>query len=138
MFLVEREPGNVAVYNSQAELSKAIREGAIGPTARIYHRRSSQWLPITEHPTYRQAKAKAELEPLPPMRRRHWTFLPHAPSNPAAAHETQAATPKGHAGGGTDASKQEGSAEQTEAKSGRAWWRMSLRRRLSRGQGEPS
>ena len=137
MFLVEREPGNVAVYNSQAELSGAIREGVIGPTARIYHRRSSQWLPITEHPTYRQVRAEAEQERLPPLRRKHWTFLPHSAAD-AAAHEVSTARPQGHGEGAAGVSKTEKSAEETESKPGRAWWRMSLRRRLSRGQGEPS
>lgn len=138
MFLVEREPGNVAVYNSTAELSQAIREGAIGPTARIYHRRSSQWLPITEHPSYRQAKAEAELPPLPPLRRRHWTFLPSAPSS---ASETRAGhrAPSEGAGQPDETTATTGTArEGAETKTSRTWWPISLRRRRSRGSGEPS
>jgi hypothetical protein len=53
-----------------------VRRGIIGPHARIFHRRTAQWLPITEHPAYRQAQAEVAQEPLPPLRRRQWTFLP--------------------------------------------------------------
>ena len=138
MFLVEREPGNVAVYNSAAELSNAVRQGIVGPTARIFHRRSSQWLPITEHPAYRQAKAEAEREPLPPLRRRQWTFLPGAPGTGSSAQAVDES-----AGSGSVRREPAGETTPTEAdaKPRRRWLPDSLRRAVdkmrSRGPTSP-
>jgi hypothetical protein len=121
MFLVEREPGNVAVYNSTADLTQAIRGGVVGPEARIYHRRSSQWLPITEHPSFRQAKAEAEREPLPPLRRKHWTFLPGATGSTAQPSGDGAQTDQGPAVPADAPSKPR-----------RRWWPDSLRSAVAR------
>ena len=138
MFLVEREPGNVAVYNSAAELSNAVRQGIVGPTARIFHRRSSQWLPITEHPAYRQAKAEAEQEPLPPLRRRQWTFLPGSPGERSSAQAVDES-----AGSGSVRREPAGETTPTEAdaKPRRRWLPDSLRRAVdkmrSRGPTSP-
>jgi hypothetical protein len=136
MFLVEREPGNVAMYNSAADLTQAIRQGDVGPRARIFHRRSSQWLPITEHPAYRQARAEAEREPLPPLRRRHWTFLPGAPGagDPRSGEAASKASPPQPEAGGQPAP------QQAPAETRRPWWPASLRtvvaRMRSRGRTE--
>lgn len=145
MFLVEREPGNVTVYNSAAELSSAFRQGIVGPTARIFHRRSSQWLPITEHPAYRQAQAEAEREPLPPLRRRHWTFLPGSPASPASPASVSHPQPDDRASASaTVRSNGTGDAppKAAAAKTHHRWWPDSLRRAVdkmrSRGPAKPS
>ena len=90
MYFVEREPGTVSVYESAGELAQAIREGALGPRARIFHRLSAQWLSITKHPFYRQADDETEGQSLEPLGPRHWTFFPSPvphlkPAEPAAS-----------------------------------------------------
>lgn len=103
MYFVEREPGNLAVYDSAAELSRAIREGAVGPQSRIFHRTSSQWLSITKHPVYRKAQTPVESDPLPPLGRRTWTFLP-APATSAHPAEGTPAHAGGHRNGRKESS----------------------------------
>lgn len=75
MILVELDSGTEELYKSPAELAAAIRRGTIGPNSRIYHRGSARWLPITVHPEFRKAAAEREREPLPPLKRKQWTFL---------------------------------------------------------------
>ena len=75
MILVELDSGTEELYKSPAELAAAIRRGTVGPNSRIYHRGSSRWLPITVHPEFRKAAAERESQPLPPLRRKQWTFL---------------------------------------------------------------
>ena len=130
MFLVEREPGNVAVYNSAAELTHAIRQGVVGPEARIFHRRSSQWLPITEHPAYRQAKAEAQREPLPPLRRRHWTFLPGGPTG--GASEPRAGEAAAKQGAGPAEPEAHANPQEAPARPRRTWLPESLRTVVAR------
>jgi hypothetical protein len=75
MILIELDTGTEELYKSSEELAAAIRRGAIGPKSRIYHRNSARWLPITVHPEYRKAAAERRSEPLPPLKRKQWTFL---------------------------------------------------------------
>ena len=126
MFLVEREPGNMAVYNSPADLTQAVRQGIISPRARIFHRRSAQWLPITEHPAYRQAKAEAAQEPLPPLRRRHWTFLPGPSGSKGQPGEGGGANGTGESGSDGVAGKGAGGLPE------RRGWTTSLRAAMAR------
>jgi hypothetical protein len=75
MFLVEIKAGREAVYDSVKDLAEAIRRGEVGPQARIFHRASSNWIPITLHPEFKKAAAKRARESLPPLPRSQWTFL---------------------------------------------------------------
>lgn len=75
MYLVEIETGREAIYDSVKALGAAIRRGEVGPHARIFHRTSSSWIPITFHPEYRKVAAALANEPLPPLARKHWTFF---------------------------------------------------------------
>ncbi|MGH7579399.1 MAG: hypothetical protein ACREM9_04450 [Gemmatimonadales bacterium] len=69
-FLVEVTPGREVVYRTTWALREAIRSGEIRADSRLFHRASSQWLPITEHPEYRRFLADpgppARLRPAPP------------------------------------------------------------------------
>jgi len=76
MFVVEPGAGKTTEYTSARELSAAIRRGELGPEARIYHRSTSQWLPITVHPEYRKVAAEREQLSVLELQARHWTFLP--------------------------------------------------------------
>jgi hypothetical protein len=76
MFVVEPGAGKTKEYPSARELSVAIRRGELGPQARIYHRSTSQWLPITVHPEYRKIAAEREQMSVLELQARHWTFLP--------------------------------------------------------------
>jgi hypothetical protein len=116
----------MAVYNSAADLTQAVRQGAIGPNARIFHRRSGQWLPITEHPAYRQTQVEAPQEPLPPLRRRHWTFLagPSGSKDEAGGH----AAPQGTAPSKPDTAPGDGAPGRPQ----RRGWATSLRAAVSR------
>lgn len=77
MFVVEQGSGKDQVYASARELAAAIRRGELGPEARIYHRATAQWLPITVHPEYRRVTAERDRVASLQLRERHWTFLPN-------------------------------------------------------------
>ena len=76
MFVVEPGSGKNKGYSSARELGAAIRRGELGPRARIYHRATDRWLPITVHPEYRKVAAERERLGALEMQSRHWTFLP--------------------------------------------------------------
>ena len=84
MFVVEPGSGRNKGYASAEELGAAIRRGELGPGARIYHRATDRWLPISAHPEYRKVAAERELSSALAMKARRWTFLPHAPPQEAA------------------------------------------------------
>jgi hypothetical protein len=75
LFLVEPESGQRCHYSSARELGVAIRRGELGPQAKIFHQKSSQWLPISVHPEYRRAEADCEEGSAHQLRARQWTFL---------------------------------------------------------------
>jgi hypothetical protein len=75
MYLVEIKAGKEQLFESVEALAAAIRGGAIGPDARIFHRASSSWVSITVHPEYRKVMAARASEPLPPLARKQWTFF---------------------------------------------------------------
>jgi hypothetical protein len=75
MYLVEIEAGREQTYQSVEALVAAIQGGVIGPDSRIFHRASSSWISITLHPEYRKALATRVPDPLPPLRRKQWTFF---------------------------------------------------------------
>ena len=77
MFVVEPGSGKNKGYASANELGAAIRRGELGPQARIYHRTTDRWLPITVHPEYRRVAAEQERRSLTHLHSRRWTFLPH-------------------------------------------------------------
>ena len=75
MYLVELESGKDTVYQSTDALTAAIRRGELDSTARIYHRATCQWLPITVHPEFRRRMGARERRTGAPASRRQWTFL---------------------------------------------------------------
>jgi hypothetical protein len=75
MFLVEAGSGMNKGYATASELGAAIRRGELGPQARIYHRATDRWLPLTVHPEYRKAAAEREERSGRELRGRQWTFM---------------------------------------------------------------
>jgi hypothetical protein len=75
MILVALDIGSQRLFGSVGELSMAIRTGAVGPSSRIFHRVTAQWLPITTHPELRKNAADRSNTPLPPLARTRWTFF---------------------------------------------------------------
>jgi hypothetical protein len=80
MFVVEPGTGKSRGYANAHELGAAIRRGELGPQARIYHRATDRWLPITVHPEYRRAAAEREEMGALTLQQRQWTFLTDAHS----------------------------------------------------------
>ncbi|MGH7516700.1 MAG: hypothetical protein ACREOC_04420 [Gemmatimonadales bacterium] len=89
MFLVEPESGQRCQYGSAGALSAAIRRGELGPRARIFHRTTQRWLPITVHPEYRRAESAREETSARQWRERPWTFLAERPVEEAPADTFQ-------------------------------------------------
>ena len=83
LFLVEPVSGQRCHYSSARALGVAIRRGELGPQAKIFHQKSSQWLPISVHPEYRRAESDLEEGSARDLRARRWTFL----SEPAAEND---------------------------------------------------
>ena len=79
LFLVEPESGQRCHYSSARALGVAIRRGALGPQAQIFHQTSNRWLPITVHPEYRRAELDWEQRSARQLRGRRWTFLSEPP-----------------------------------------------------------
>jgi hypothetical protein len=79
LFLVEPESGRRCHYSSARALGVAIRRGELGPQAKIFHQKSSQWLPISVHPEYRRAEADCAEGSARQLRARQWTFLTEPP-----------------------------------------------------------
>jgi hypothetical protein len=75
MYLVELSPGMEMIYGSLSEFTDAVRRGEVTPDARVFHRARSQWLPVTEHPKYREVIAALSAPRFGPARK-EWTFLP--------------------------------------------------------------
>jgi hypothetical protein len=80
LYLVEPEPGKRCHYSSARALGVAIRRGELGPQAKIFHQKSSQWLPISVHPEYRRAESDWEQGSARQLRARRWTFLSEPPA----------------------------------------------------------
>ncbi len=101
MFVVEQGSGKDQVYASARELAAAIRRGELGAEARIYHRATAQWLPITVHPEYRRVTAERDRIASLQLRDRHWTFLPNGGprEGPGSAPAPAVARPADHASG---------------------------------------
>jgi hypothetical protein len=53
-YLVEVSRGRELLYQTPSALRAAMRSGEISPDSRIFHRTSSTWVSITEHPEYRR------------------------------------------------------------------------------------
>ena len=78
MFLVEPASGRRCSYRSAGALGEAIRRGEVGPEARIFHKTTQRWLPISVHPEYR--KVESDREALNSQWREwEWTFLARRP-----------------------------------------------------------
>jgi hypothetical protein len=75
MYLIEIHPGTEILYHSVEELRAAIHSGQVTSQARIYHRNSAMWVPITVHPEYKKATAEGEPLGLPRIKRKRWTFF---------------------------------------------------------------
>ncbi len=81
-YLIEVKPGRELLYRTPLLLRAAIRTGEITADSRVFHRATSTWISITEHPEYR--KIQAELHPPP------WLDPPLPPESvalPAAPKE---------------------------------------------------
>jgi hypothetical protein len=78
MFLVEPVSGRTCSYRSAGALGEAIRRGEVGPRARIFHRTTQRWLPITVHPEYRKVESDREMLNSR-WRDWEWTFLAQRP-----------------------------------------------------------
>ena len=94
MFVVEPGSGKNKGFATARELGAAIRRGELGPEARIYHRATDRWLPITVHPEYRRAAAEREASSARELQQRQWTFL----ADPAAAQRRAAGGEEGRDG----------------------------------------
>lgn len=106
MILIELDTGDEELFKSSEELGAAIRRGAIGPNSRIYHRRSAHWLPITVHPEFRKVAAERANQPLPPLKRRQWTFLaPDAEDEQLALDPSPSPPPSHIASGASEGNK---------------------------------
>jgi hypothetical protein len=53
-YLVEVTPGRELLYRTPWAFREAMRIGQITAESRIFHRASSRWISITEHPEYRK------------------------------------------------------------------------------------
>ncbi len=93
MILIELDTGTEELFKSPEELAAAIRRGAIGPKSRIYHRGSARWLPITVHPEFRKVAAERANQPLPPLKRKQWTFFAANGQDEQPVEEVQATLP---------------------------------------------
>ncbi len=63
-YLVEVTRGRKLIYRTPAALRAAMRSGEISPDSRIFHRTTSTWVSITEHPEYRRFLTDAHV-PVP-------------------------------------------------------------------------
>ena len=95
MFVVEPGSGQTKGYPSARDLGAAIRRGELGPQARIYHRATDRWLPITVHPEYRKVAAEWEQFGAQELHARHWTFLPGPRGESASAGDPSTGGPSG-------------------------------------------
>ena len=82
MFLVEPASGRPKAYGSVHELGAAIRRGELNAQARIFHRATARWLPITVHPEYRRVAAEHERRSAAALQMRQWTYLSGEPAPP--------------------------------------------------------
>ena len=80
MFLVEPASGRQKAYGSVHELGAALRRGELNAQARIFHRATARWLPITVHPEYRRVAAEHERRSALALRMRQWTYLSGDPA----------------------------------------------------------
>jgi len=87
MFVVEPGAGKTKGYPSARDLGAAIRRGELGPQARIYHRSTDRWLPITVHPEYRKVAAEREQLSAVELQARQWTFLPDSRPDQGSARD---------------------------------------------------
>jgi hypothetical protein len=63
-YLVEVTPGRELLYRTPWAFREAMRIGQITAESRIFHRATSQWISITEHPEYRKfISARAPFSP---------------------------------------------------------------------------
>ena len=65
MYRIELRGGEEAIYKSYDEFAKAVRTGAVGSHARIWHAASSKWLPISFHPHFKKALSEPAAQPAP-------------------------------------------------------------------------
>ena len=62
-YLVEVTPGRELVYPTPDMLRAAMHGGIITADSRIFHRATSTWVSITEHPEYRRYRAEISSPP---------------------------------------------------------------------------
>ena len=75
MYLVELRPGKEELYRSGDELAAAIRSGDVDGHSRIYHRATSKWISITQHPQYKAIVAEKPAQPRPEADKTNWNYL---------------------------------------------------------------
>lgn len=66
MYRIRLPSGTEQIYTSIQELADAVRQGAVGRDASIFHRRSGQWLPLESHPYFAYASSEAAGTEKPP------------------------------------------------------------------------
>ncbi len=59
MYRIRLPSGTEQIYTSIQELADAVRQGAVGRDASIFHRRTGQWLPLESHPYFAYASSDA-------------------------------------------------------------------------------
>ena len=62
-YLVEVAPGRELLYRTPWALRAAMHGGVITADSRIFHRATSSWVCITEHPEYRRYQAEISSPP---------------------------------------------------------------------------
>jgi hypothetical protein len=55
MYRIELAPGDESIFRTIEELATGIRSGLITDRARIHHKKTGLWVPITSHPHYKLA-----------------------------------------------------------------------------------
>jgi hypothetical protein len=59
MFRIRFASGEEASYRTVDDLAEGIRSGVVQATAKIFHAKSQQWLPIAVHPVFEQSAGHA-------------------------------------------------------------------------------
>jgi hypothetical protein len=65
MYRIELAPGDESIFRTIEELATGIRSGLITDRARIHHKRTGLWVPITSHPHYKLALEGPVASPAP-------------------------------------------------------------------------
>lgn len=59
MYRIRLASGEESAFRSVEELARGIQSGVISPEAQVYQQGTQEWLPITSHPEYEDARERA-------------------------------------------------------------------------------